>query len=158
LEDVYVVPAFAGLGAPYWDAKAKGAIYGLTLDTGKAEIIKGTLDALAYQTKDVLLAMQKEEGIELKKLQVDGGASANNYLMQFQADILNVPVEKPKMIEVTALGAAFLAGLKAGVWKKEDINKLNKTETTYLPNMDEELRVKKYSGWLDAVERTRVDY
>lgn len=157
LDDVYVVPAFAGLGAPYWDAKAKGAIYGLTLDTGKAEIIKGTVDALAYQTKDVLLAMQKEEGIELKKLQVDGGASANNYLMQFQADILNVPVEKPKMIEVTALGAAFLAGLKAGVWKKEDINKLNKTETTYLPNMDEQLRVKKYSGWLDAVERTRVD-
>ncbi|GEQ85883.1 glycerol kinase [Patiriisocius marinistellae] len=155
LEDVYVVPAFAGLGAPYWDAKAKGAIYGLTLDSGKAEIIKATVEALAYQTKDVLWAMQEEEGIKLKKLQVDGGASANGYLMQFQADILNVPVEKPKMIEVTALGAAFLAGIKAGIWRIEDISKLKMTETIYSPKMSTETRDKKYAGWKKAVERTR---
>jgi glycerol kinase len=155
LQDIYVVPAFAGLGAPYWDAKAKGAIYGLTLDSGRAEIIKATVEALAYQTKDVLEAMLKEVGIELEKLQVDGGASANGYLMQFQADILNVPVEKPRMIEVTALGAAFLAGIKAGVWTTNDISRLKNTEITYLPKMSEELRHKKYAGWKKAVEKTK---
>jgi glycerol kinase len=155
LQDVYVVPAFAGLGAPYWDAKAKGAIYGLTLDSGRAEIIKATVEALAYQTKDVLEAMLKEVGIALEELQVDGGASANGYLMQFQADILNVPVEKPRMIEVTALGAAFLAGIKAGVWTTKDIAKLKNTEITYLPKMSAELRDKKYAGWKKAVEKTK---
>lgn len=155
LEDVYVVPAFAGLGAPYWDAKAKGAIYGLTLDSGKADIIKATVESLAYQTKDVLEAMSFEEGIKLEKLQVDGGASANEYLMQFQADILNVPVEKPRMIEVTALGAAFLAGIKAGVWTTKDISRLKKTEITYLPKMSVELRKKKYAGWKKAVGKTK---
>ena len=155
LEDIYVVPAFAGLGAPYWDAKAKGAIYGLTLNSGKAEIIKATIEALAFQTKDVLQTMLDEQGIELRKLQVDGGASVNGYLMQFQADILGVPVEKPKMIEVTALGAAFLAGIKAGVWTKNDISKLKKTDIIYQPNMRIELRNKKYAGWKKAVAKTR---
>ena len=123
LKDLYVVPAFAGLGAPYWDANAKGAIYGITLNIGKNEIIKATIEALAYQTKDVIKAMEEDSGKSLSSLKVDGGASANNYLMQFQSDILNVPVERPKIIEVTALGAAMLAGLKANVWTKQDIEK-----------------------------------
>ncbi len=156
LEDVYVVPAFAGLGAPYWDAEAKGAMYGLTLDTGKNEIIKATVEALAFQTKDVLTAMQEDGNMKLSKLQVDGGASNNGYLMQFQADMLDVPVDKPEMIEVTALGAALLAGLKAGVWTENDLITLRKTEQTYLPNMTSEMRQQKYLGWQQAIKRTRT--
>jgi glycerol kinase len=157
LEDVYFVPAFAGLGAPYWDAEAKGAIYGLTLDTGRNEIIKATVEALAFQTKDVLTAMQEDCDMKLKKLQVDGGASENGYLMQFQADILDVPVDKPKVIEVTALGAAFLAGLKAGVWEESDLETLRQTEITYEPNMTSEIRYNKYKGWLQAIKRTQTN-
>jgi glycerol kinase len=154
LEDVYVVPAFAGLGAPYWDSEAKGAMYGLTLDTGKNEIIKATIEALAFQTKDVLEAMQEDGDMELTKLQVDGGASNNSYLMQFQADMLNVPVDKPEMIEVTALGAALLAGLKAGIWKETDLPNLRKTATIYVPKMTSETRQRKYLGWKQAIKRT----
>jgi glycerol kinase len=116
-EGVYVVPAFAGLGAPYWDMYARGAIFGLTRDTGKKQIIKATLQSLAYQTKDVLDAMEKDSGIKLKTLQVDGGACANNLLMQFQADVLGAKVERPVIIESTALGAAFLAGIECGFSK-----------------------------------------
>src|SRR5690606_30856707 len=119
--DVYVVPAFAGLGAPYWDMYARGAIFGLTRDTGKEHIIKATLESLAYQTKDVLNAMQEDSGLTLKSLKVDGGACANNILMQFQADILGTDVERPAVIESTALGAAYLAAISIGIWKKEDI-------------------------------------
>ncbi len=154
LKDVYVVPAFAGLGAPYWDADAKGAMYGLTLDTGKNEIIKATVEALAYQTKDVLKAMQEDGKMKLKKLQVDGGASNNSYLMQFQADMLNVPVDKPEIIEVTALGAALLAGLKAGIWNETDLQTLRKTEEIYMPTMTSEMRHLKYLGWKKAIKRT----
>ncbi|NJO91640.1 MAG: glycerol kinase GlpK, partial [Chloroflexia bacterium] len=119
--EVYVVPAFAGLGAPYWDMYARGAIFGLTRDTGKDHIIKATLESLAFQTKDILNAMQEDAGLHLASLKVDGGACANNILMQFQADILGTEVERPEVIESTALGAAYLAGIQIGLWKKEDI-------------------------------------
>ena len=143
LEDLYVVPAFAGLGAPYWDANAKGAIYGLTLDSGKKHIVKATVEALAYQTKDVLDAMIEDSGKQMITLKVDGGASANNYLMQFQSDILNVAVDRPKMLEVTALGAALLAGIKADVWTKEDIDAVREVDTVFEPKMDRKIRKQK---------------
>jgi len=156
LTDVYVVPAFAGLGAPHWDVNVKGAIYGLTLDSGKNEIIKATVEALALQTKDVIAAMIEDSGKKLASLKVDGGASENKYLMQFQADMLDVPVEKPKMTEVTALGAALLAGLKAGVWNQTDIETLRDIETIYVPKMEREMRKEKYNGWLEAIDRTKI--
>ena len=156
LKDIYVVPAFAGLGAPYWDAKAKGSIYGMTLDTGRKEIIKATVEALAYQTKDVIDAMIQDSGKEMRTLKVDGGASANNYLMQFQSDLLNVDVDRPKMIEVTAFGAALLAGIKAGFWVKENIEDLRKVATVFKPEMKPKLRNKKYKGWLHAVDKTKT--
>jgi glycerol kinase len=152
--DVYVVPAFAGLGAPYWDMYARGAIFGLTRDTGKDHIIKATLESLAYQTKDILNAMQEDAGLKLKSLKVDGGACANNILMQFQADILGKEVERAEVIESTALGAAYLAAIQVGVWKKEDILKNRKIEKCFKPRMDEETRTKLYNGWKKAVKRT----
>ena len=155
LEDLYVVPAFAGLGAPYWDANAKGSITGITLDIGKNEIIKATVEALAYQTKDVINVMLEDSGSKMVALKVDGGASANNYLMQFQSDILNVDVDRPKMLEVTALGAAFLAGIKAGFWTSNAIEKVREREALFTPKMDESTRIKKYEGWKKAVERTK---
>jgi glycerol kinase len=156
LKNIYVVPAFAGLGAPYWDADAKGSIYGMTLDTGKNEIIKATVEALAYQTKDVITAMMKDSGKEIISLKVDGGASANNYLMQFQSDILNVSVDRPKMIEVTAFGAALLAGMKAGIWTKNDIETIREVDTIFTTQMKPKVRKKKYKGWLKAIERTQT--
>ena len=152
--EVYVVPAFAGLGAPYWDMYARGAIFGLTRDTGKDHIIKATLESLAYQTKDILNAMQEDAGIKLARLKVDGGASANNILMQFQSDILNTPVERPEVIESTAMGAAYLAGIQIGLWKKEDIIRNRKIQKTFAPAMDETTRTKLYSGWKKAVKRS----
>lgn len=157
VENVYVVPAFAGLGAPYWDDKAKGSIYGMTLDTGKKELIKATVESLAYQTKDVINAMMEDSEKKMISLKVDGGASANNYLMQFQSDILNVAVDRPKMIEVTAFGAALLAGIKAGIWKKNDIDSIRKIDTIFKPNMEERMRAKKYKGWLKAIECTKTN-
>ena len=156
-DDLYVVPAFAGLGAPYWDMDAKGAVYGLTLDSGKNEIVKATVDALAYQTRDVLEAMTEDSGQLMKELKVDGGASANNYLMQFQADILNVEVDRPKVLEVTAFGAALLAGIKAGVWSKDDITSVRSTDIIFKPQMNEHDRFRKYRGWQQAVEGTKTD-
>lgn len=153
--EVYVVPAFAGLGAPYWDMYARGAIFGLTRDTGKEHIIKATLESMAYQTKDVLQAMEEDAGLKLTKLKVDGGACANNILMQFQADILGTEVERPEVIESTAMGAAFLAGIQVGLWKKEDILKNRRVEKSFTPNMDESVRQTLYGNWLKAVERTR---
>lgn len=153
--EVYVVPAFAGLGAPYWDMYARGAIFGLTRDTGKEHIIKATLESMAYQTRDVLEAMQDDAGISLSTLKVDGGACANNVLMQFQSDILGVRVERPEIIESTAMGAAFLAGIQVGLWKKEDIGANRKVERTFTPEMDEETRTRLYKGWLKAVDRTK---
>ncbi|MGY6648562.1 glycerol kinase GlpK [Wenyingzhuangia sp. IMCC45574] len=154
LKDIYVVPAFAGLGAPYWDGKAKGSIYGMTLDTGRKELIKATVDALAYQTKDVIDAMIEDSGKEIITLKVDGGASANNYLMQFQSDILDVEVDRPKNIEVTAFGAAYLAGIKAGVWDRRDVDIIREVDTVFKPKMETGLRKVKYAGWVKAVEKT----
>ncbi|NER15899.1 glycerol kinase GlpK [Spongiivirga citrea] len=155
LQDLYVVPAFAGLGAPYWDANAKGAVYGLTLDSGREELIKATVEALAYQTRDVIDAMMEDSGKQMTTLKVDGGACANNYLMQFQSDILNVEVDRPKMLEVTALGAAFLAGIKQGIWSLEDIESVREAERIFKPEMKSKQRKQKYKGWLKAVDRTR---
>jgi glycerol kinase len=152
---VYVVPAFAGLGAPYWDMYARGAIFGLTRDTGKDHLVRATLESMAYQTKDVLLAMEKDSGLSISSLKVDGGASANNLLMQFQADILNAEVERPSIVESTALGAAYLAGIGVGLWKKEQITSRRKVERRFTPTIDQESRTRLYKGWLKAVERTK---
>ncbi len=152
--EVYVVPAFAGLGAPYWDMYARGAIFGLTRDTGKDHIIKATLESMAYQTKDILNAMQEDAGLKLASLKVDGGASANNILMQFQADILGAEVERPEVIESTAQGAAYLAGIQIGLWKKEDIVKNRRIQKRFVPDMDDATRSNLYKGWQKAVKRT----
>ena len=151
---VYVVPAFAGLGAPYWDMYAKGAIFGLTRDTGRSHLVKATLQSLAYQTKDLINAMQEDCKTPLSTLKVDGGACANNVLMQFQADILNTPIERPNNVESTALGAAYLAGITIGLWKKEDILDNKKIDRRFEPKMEEERRTKLYAGWKKAINRT----
>ena len=153
-DGVYVVPAFVGLGAPYWDMYARGAIFGLTRGTRKAHLIRATLESLAYQTRDVLSAMETDSGVKLKGLRVDGGASANNLVMQFQADILGVPVDRPKVIETTALGAAYLAGFAVGFWEKEAILKNWQLDKTFNPEMEEAEKEKLYKGWLKAVKRS----
>lgn len=155
-EGVYVVPAFAGLGAPYWDMYARGAIFGLTRGSKKEHIIRATLESLAYQTKDVLSAMEEDSGIRLQALRVDGGAVSNNLLMQFQADILGVQVERPKLTETTALGAAYLAGLAIGFWKRQEIVDRSYPDTAFQPKMTEDVRVKLYKGWKKAVKRTML--
>lgn len=153
---VYVVPAFTGLGAPYWDQYARGAIFGLSRGATKNHIIRATLESLAYQTQDVLEAMQEDSGIELAELKVDGGASANNFLMEFQADILNTTVVRPQVIETTALGAAYLAGLAVGYYKsKEDISKNLKVSQQFTPKMDSEQRKLLLDGWKQAIAHTR---
>lgn len=152
---VIVVPAFAGLGAPYWDMYARGAIFGLTRDTGKNHLIKATLQSLAYQTKDLLIAMQNDAEIPLKSLKVDGGASANNLLMQFQADILDTVVERPKITETTVMGAAYLAGICIGLWKQEEILSHRKLDREFTPNFTSEKRKRLYNKWLKAVERSK---
>jgi len=151
---VYLVPAFVGLGAPYWDMYARGTIVGLTRGAKREHIVRAALESICYQTRDVLEAMQKDSGITLKNLKVDGGAVANNFLMQFQSDILGVPVDRPKVIETTALGAAYLAGLAVGYWKdKDDIASKWQIDRTFQPEMDSENREKLYKGWKKAVER-----
>ena len=152
---VYVVPAFVGLGAPHWDMYARGAIFGLTRGTNRNHIIRASLESIAYQSKDVLEAMEEDSGIALKDLKVDGGAVANNFLMDFQADILNVPVHRPEVTETTALGAAYLAGLAVSFWNsKEDITNRWSVDKTFYPDMDEEKREKLYNGWNKAVSRS----
>lgn len=152
---VYVVPAFTGLGAPYWDMYARGAVFGLTRGTKREHLVRATLESIAYQTKDVLEAMQEDSGITLKTLKVDGGASANNFLMKFQADILGVPVRRPQVLETTALGAAYLAGLAVGFWKDQDEIKAKWAEDKeFTSSMKEEDRIKKYRGWKKAVKRS----
>ena len=152
---VYVVPAFVGLGAPYWDMYARGAILGLTRGTTRNHIIRATLESIAYQTRDVLELMRNECGIDLCDLRVDGGACANNFLMQFQADILGVPVERPEIIETTALGAAYLAGLSVGFWKDQSmIAERRKVNRKFKPDMNEDKKEKLYAGWKKAVKRS----
>ncbi len=152
---VYVVPAFAGLGAPYWDMYARGAVFGLTRDTGKAHLAKATLESLAYQTKDILKAMEDDSGIQLKNLRVDGGACANNHLMQFQADILDTEVHRPEVIESTAMGAAFLAGIQVGLWTQDDIDQNRPMNRIFKPTFDRVKRKRLYDKWQKAVERTK---
>ena len=151
---VYVVPAFTGLGAPYWDMYARGTILGLSRGSKKEHIIRATLESIAYQTKDVLSVMEEDSNISLKDLRVDGGASKNNFLMQFQSDILNVTIDRPQIVETTALGAAYLAGLAVGFY--EDLNSIRnnyKIDKYFTPNMTEEKRNKLYKGWKKSVSR-----
>jgi len=153
-EGVYVVPAFSGLGTPYWDMTAKGTITGITQGITDKHIVRATLESLAYQTRDVLEAMTLDSRIELKELNVDGGASANDFLMQFQSDILNTKVIRPEIIETTALGAALLAGLAVGFWSREEIYDMRRIDKVFLPKMPEKERDMLYSGWLDALKRS----
>lgn len=153
-EGVYVVPAFAGLGAPYWDMHSRGAIFGLTRDTGKNELVRATLESIAYQTKDVLLAMEEDSGTKLKALRVDGGACANDYLMQFQADVLETTVQRPEIIESTALGAAYLAGLATGYWDKDELKGKNPVNKEFDPQKTANQVKELYKGWKKAVKRT----
>ena len=152
---VYLVPAFAGLGAPHWDAYARGTIVGLTRGTGRAHIARAGLEAIAYQVRDVLEAMQRDSGVRLEALRVDGGASLNDLLMQFQADILGVPVERPVITETTALGAAYLAGLQTSVFDLGTIAKSWKLERRFEPRMDASTRDRLYAGWQRATERAK---
>lgn len=155
-EGVYIVPAFVGLGAPYWDSYARGTIVGLTRGTGRAHIVRAALEAIAYQTRDVMEAMQADSGLRLPALRVDGGAVNNNFLMQFQADILGVPVQRPAITETTALGAAYLAGLAVGFWSsQEEIAKQWAVERTFEPKMSIDERENHYAEWKRAVERAR---
>ena len=154
LENVYVVPAFAGLGAPYWDMYSRGAIFGLTRDTGKNHIVKAALESLAYQTKDIIDVMEKDSQIKLKSLKVDGGACMNNYLMQFQSNILNSDVVRPQVIETTAMGAGYLAGITSSIWDKEKIISNQKIDKVFNSGIDDNKRKKIYNGWNKAVKRT----
>ncbi len=156
-DGVYVVPAFVGLGAPYWDSDVRGAVFGLTRGTEKEQFVRATLESLAYQTRDVLHAMEEDSKIKLKALRVDGGASANNFLMQFQADILNVPVERPDNLETTVLGAAYLAGLAVGVWEdKNEIVKRWKLDKKFEVKMKDDERETLYEGWHKAVKAAQA--
>ena len=156
-DGVYMVPAFVGLGAPYWDQYARGAIVGLTRGSGKAQIVRATLESIAYQTRDVVAAMVADSGLALEALRVDGGAVANNFLMQFQADILGVPVQRPRITETTALGAAYLAGLATGIWESQDeIATQWQLEQTFEPQMSADQRDALYAKWQAAVERARA--
>ena len=149
----YVVPAFTGLGAPNWDQYARGTIVGITRGVNKYHIIRATLESLAYQTNDVLQAMRADSGIKLEALKVDGGASANNFLMQTQADIINAPVERPRCVETTAMGAAYLAGLAVGYWtSKEDVIKNWAIDRTFQPSISKEAREERIAGWNKAVK------
>ncbi|BDG32675.1 glycerol kinase [Parageobacillus thermoglucosidasius] len=152
-DGVYVVPAFVGLGTPYWDSDVRGAVFGLTRGTTKEHFIRATLESLAYQTKDVLTAMEADAGIALKTLRVDGGAVKNNFLMQFQSDMLGVPVERPVINETTALGSAYLAGLAVGYWKdRKEIASQWQLERQFEPKMEKEKQEKLYDGWKKAVK------
>lgn len=149
----YVVPAFTGLGAPHWDQYARGTIVGLTRGTNKNHIIRATLESIALQVCDVIDAMRADAGVELKSLKVDGGASANNFLMQFQADMIDAPVKRPECVETTAMGAAYLAGLAVGYWKnKEDVVRNQKIDCVFMPEMAQEDRAAKRRGWNKAVK------
>lgn len=152
---VYFVPAFNGLGAPYWDANAEGIITGLTQGVKKEHIVRAALESMAYQTYDVINAMNKDSGIDLKFLQVDGGASENNFLMQFQADILNVNIKRPVNLEITALGAALLAGLSCGFWTFDEIIQRKNGDKVFTPEISEEKRAELLKGWKNAVSRCK---
>ncbi|XJS10058.1 glycerol kinase GlpK [Aerococcaceae bacterium WGS1372] len=154
-DEIYVVPAFTGLGAPHWNSNARGSVFGITRGTNKNDIVKATLQSIAYQSRDVLDTMEKDTGIEIEELRVDGGAAMNKYLMQFQSDITNTKVVRAKLLETTALGAAYLAGLAVGYWKdQEELKSLIEVGETFEPQMDEEHREYLYEGWKNAVDAT----
>jgi glycerol kinase len=153
---VYLVPAFVGLGAPYWDANARGAVVGLTRGVTREHLVRAALEALAYQTRDVVDAMAADAGQTLTSLRVDGGASSNDFLMQFQSDVLGVPVERPKLVETTAMGAAALAGLAVGFWSSPDeLAKARQLDERFKPKMAAGEREGLYRGWRAAVARVR---
>jgi glycerol kinase len=153
---VYVVPAFVGLGTPYWDNDARGAVFGLTRATKKEHFINATVESIAYQSKDVMEVMKDESGLQIASLAVDGGASGNDYLMQFQSDILKCKILRPKCLETTALGAAYLAGLAVKFWQsKAEIRKFHSIEKIFVSKMDEKKREQLYKGWKTAVKATR---
>ena len=155
-QNVYLVPAFTGLGAPYWDMQARGILTGLTRGSGRKEIIRATLESIAYQTKDVIDLMEKESGIKIDLLKVDGGACKNNFLMQFQADILNTTIHRPYMVESTAIGAALLAGIGAGLWKPDHLpQSLLETQSIFQSNMELPDRCNKLHGWKAAIKQAR---
>lgn len=155
-DGVYLVPAFSGLGAPHWDPYARGMLIGLTRGTNQSHIARAALESIAYQSTDLLMAMQSDAGLSLKEMRVDGGASVNNLLMQFQADILDIPVLRPKVTETTALGAAYLAGLAIGFWKDlDEINQKWKVDKTFEPNMEPSEREELLNKWHDAVDRAK---
>ena len=152
---VYIVPAFAGLGAPYWDMYARGAIFGITRGTKREHIIRAAQESIAYQSADLVFAMEKDTGAKLNSLKVDGGASRDGFLMQFQADILGAEVVKPATHETTALGVALLAGLTVGIWQDEkEVRALQKTDRRYTPDMAQAAREEKLKKWHRAVERS----
>jgi glycerol kinase len=152
-EGVYVVPAFVGLGTPYWDSEVRGSVFGITRGTTKAHLVRATLESLAYQTKDVLNVMEEDSGMKLSNLCVDGGVVMNDFLMQFQSDMLGAAVERPAIHETTALGAAYLAGLAVGYWSdREQIRQLKKVERSFVPRMDANRRIELYKGWGRAVQ------
>ena len=154
---VYIVPGFTGLGAPYWDASVRGTVVGLTRGSKKEHFIRAALESIAYQVSDIVFAMQRDSGSVLTRLRVDGGASANNFLMQFQSDLLNCRVERPQVVETTALGAAYLAGLQTGYWADvQDIRRNAQTDTVFLPDADEQKRARRLSGWQRAVRQARL--
>ncbi len=154
--DVFFVPALSGLGAPYWDAHARGMIIGITRGTTSAHIVRAALEAIAFQTRDILEVMQKDTRQKLKRLKVDGGAASNDFLMQFQADILGIPVERPKMLETTALGAAGLAGIAVGIWKgREDFTRQKNMDRVFYPKADRDRMNRLYERWKEAVARSR---
>jgi len=154
---IYLVPAFVGLGTPYWDDEARGAIFGISRDTNKNHFVRASLESIAYQCKDVFEVMELETKVNIKSLRVDGGATANTYLMQFQSDILEVDINLPKCLETTALGVAYLSGLSSGFYKDlEEIKAIHSYQATYKPNMDKEVVNKKYEGWKKAVNSTRT--
>jgi len=152
----YLVPAFVGLGAPYWDAGARGALVGITRGTNRSDVVRAALDSIAYQVRDALAAMEKDSGHRVPELRVDGGATANGYLMQFQADVLGRPVRRPKMVETTALGAAMLAGLAVGLWRSpSELAALDGSGRVFRPSMRGAERERLVNGWHAAVARVR---
>ena len=155
---VYLVPAFVGLGAPHWDMNARGVLVGLTRGTSRYHVIRAALESMAYQTYDVLTTMERETGIKVRKLAVDGGATVNDFLMQFQADIINKPVVRPSLIESTSLGVAFMAGLKAGIWNDyKELCSLKECDIEFIPSMDNKDRVKLLKGWQKALRQAMVE-
>lgn len=155
--NIYIVPAFTGLGTPYWDDDARGAVFGLTRSTNRSQFVRASLEAIAYQCKDVMEVMQKETGKKIKTLKVDGGATANGYLMQFQSDILHATIKLPKCLETTALGAAYMAGLQYGFFSNlECIRRIHEYQAIYHPNMDKKEIARLYKGWKTAIKATRI--